>query len=84
MLYACVIVMSETWSVSPALWLFCALVFVIAGVVKEEVDPGLPMLAMALLALRLVSASAAALLILPSLVSKVRVSVDHSAVGSAA
>ena len=63
--------MPEALSLSPALWLFCTAVFVAAGVVKGVVGLGLPTLAMALLALRLVPAQAAALLILPSLVTNV-------------
>lgn len=63
--------MPETLSLSPSLWLFCTLVFVAAGVVKGVVGLGLPTLAMALLALQLVPAHAAALLILPSLLTNV-------------
>ena len=58
-------------SFSPAVWLFCIAVFTAAGVVKGVVGLGLPTLAMALLALRLLPAQAAALLILPSLVTNV-------------
>ncbi len=63
--------MPETLSLSPSLWLFSIAVFVAAGMVKGVVGLGLPTLAMALLALRLVPAQAAALLILPSLVTNV-------------
>ena len=53
------------------LWLFSLAVFLAAGVVKGVVGLGLPTLAMALLALRMPPAQAAALLILPSLVTNV-------------
>ena len=57
---------------SPALlWLFCAAVFIAAGIVKGVVGLGLPTLSMALLALAMALAQAAALLILPSLVTNV-------------
>ncbi len=60
------------FTASPlALWLFCALVFTAAGVVKGVVGLGLPTLAMALLALAMTPAQAAALLVLPSLVTNV-------------
>ncbi|MFD1709739.1 sulfite exporter TauE/SafE family protein [Ottowia sp. GY511] len=51
--------------------LFSVTVFLAAGVVKGVVGLGLPTLAMALLALRMPPAQAAALLILPSLVTNV-------------
>jgi hypothetical protein len=54
---------------SPALALFCAAVFLAAGLVKGVVGLGLPTLAMALLALGMAPAQAAALLVLPSLVT---------------
>ena len=54
---------------SPTLWLFCAAVFVAAGLVKGVVGLGLPTLAMALLALVMTPAQAAALLLLPSFVT---------------
>jgi uncharacterized membrane protein YfcA len=58
---------------SPALlWLFCAAVFATAGIVKGVVGLGLPTLSMALLALAMAPAQAAALLILPSLVTNVQ------------
>ncbi len=60
-----------TASASPSLWLICALVFTAAGLVKGVVGLGLPTLAMALLALVMAPAQAAALLILPSLVTNV-------------
>ena len=56
---------------AAALWLFSALVFTAAGVVKGVVGLGLPTLAMALLALAMAPAQAAALLVLPSLVTNV-------------
>ena len=54
---------------TPWGWLLCAGVFAAAGVVKGVVGLGLPTLAMALLALVLAPAQAAALLVLPSLVT---------------
>lgn len=56
---------------TPTQWAFCALVFTCAGLVKGVVGLGLPTLAMALLALAMPPAQAAALLILPSLVTNV-------------
>jgi len=53
-------------------WLaMAAAVFLLAGVVKGVVGLGLPTVAMALLALRLVPAEAAALLVVPSLATNV-------------
>ena len=63
--------MSELTSSSLALSMFCALVFVAAGLVKGVVGLGLPTLAMALLALAMTPARAAALLILPSLITNI-------------
>ena len=63
--------MSDLLSSPVALWAFCAGVFLAAGVVKGVVGLGLPTLAMALLALAMTPARAAALLILPSLVTNV-------------
>jgi uncharacterized membrane protein YfcA len=53
----------------PALSLFTASVFLLAGGVKGVVGLGLPTVAMALLALRMAPAQAAALLIMPSLIT---------------
>ena len=59
-------------SLSDAVWpLLVALVFVLAGLVKGVVGLGLPTIAMALLALLMTPAQAAALLIVPSLVTNV-------------
>lgn len=57
----------------PDVWLFVAAVavFVLAGVVKGVVGLGLPTVSMALLALLMAPAEAAALLIVPSLVTNV-------------
>ena len=63
--------MTDPTTVPLSLWLFCTAVFVAAGVVMGVVGLGLPTLAMALLALRMTPAQAAALLILPSLVTNV-------------
>ena len=63
--------MSELLSSPLTLSMFCALVFVAAGVVKGVVGLGLPTLAMALLALAMTPARAAALLILPSLITNI-------------
>ncbi len=60
------------WSAQGLLpWVAAVLVFVLAGLVKGVVGLGLPTLSMALLALWLRPAEAAALLILPSLVTNV-------------
>ena len=61
--------MSDFMSSPVTLWLFCAIVFAAAGIVKGVVGLGLPTLAMALLALTMTPARAAALLILPSLIT---------------
>ncbi|WP_103018335.1 TSUP family transporter [Alicycliphilus denitrificans] len=62
---------TELLSLLP-LWLaMAAVVFLLAGVVKGVVGLGLPTVAMALLALRLVPAEAAALLVVPSLATNV-------------
>lgn len=63
--------MTDPTAVPLSLWLFCSAVFVAAGMVKGVVGLGLPTLAMALLALRMTPAQAAALLILPSLLTNV-------------
>ncbi|MFT3779953.1 MAG: sulfite exporter TauE/SafE family protein [Ottowia sp.] len=63
--------MPDFTAASAAPWLFSALVFTAAGVVKGVVGLGLPTLAMALLALAMAPAQAAALLVLPSLVTNV-------------
>lgn len=56
---------------SVTLLLSIALVFVLAGVVKGVVGLGLPTISMALLALMMAPAQAAALLIVPSLITNV-------------
>lgn len=59
-------------ALSDAVWpLLVTLVFVLAGLVKGVVGLGLPTIAMALLALLMTPAQAAALLIVPSLVTNV-------------
>ena len=63
--------MSLTHFFTDPLWLFAIAVFLAAGAVKGIVGLGLPTLAMALLALRMPPAQAAALLVLPSLVTNV-------------
>ena len=63
--------MSLTHFFTDPLWLFATAVFLAAGAVKGIVGLGLPTLAMALLALRMPPAQAAALLVLPSLVTNV-------------
>lgn len=61
----------NNFSVLPA-WLWMAMgVFALAGIVKGVVGLGLPTVAMGLLALRLPPAEAAALLIIPSLVTNI-------------
>ena len=52
-----------------SLWALVSAVFVLAGVVKGVIGLGLPTLSMALLALWMPPATAAALLIAPSLVT---------------
>ncbi|GHG92502.1 sulfite exporter TauE/SafE family protein [Comamonas sp. JC664] len=62
----------ESLTANPWLsWLLAAAVFVLAGTVKGVVGLGLPTIAMALLALLMSPAQAAALLIVPSLVTNV-------------
>jgi len=56
---------------SAAVWLLVAAVFVLAGLVKGVIGLGLPTLSMALLALWMAPVDAAALLIVPSLVTNV-------------
>ena len=63
--------MSPTHFFTDPLWLFAIAVFLAAGAAKGIVGLGLPTLAMALLALRMPPAQAAALLVLPSLVTNV-------------
>ena len=63
--------MADATLFTDPLWFFSVAVFLAAGVVKGVVGLGLPTLAMALLALRMPPAQAAALLILPSLVTNV-------------
>lgn len=59
-------------ALSDAVWpLLVTLVFVLAGLVKGVVGLGLPTIAMALLALLMTPAQAAALLIVPSLITNV-------------
>lgn len=55
----------------PWVWLLVAAVFVLAGLVKGVIGLGLPTLSMALLAVWMPQAAAAALLIVPSLVTNV-------------
>jgi len=55
--------------IDPQLWLLAAAVFLLAGVVKGMVGMGLPTIAMGLLSLVVPPAEAAALLIVPSLVT---------------
>src|SRR5215469_7031248 len=61
--------MSSSHDVS--VWVLVAAVFTLAGVVKGVIGLGLPTLSMALLALWMPPAEAAALLIVPSLVTNV-------------
>ncbi|WP_226858530.1 sulfite exporter TauE/SafE family protein [Diaphorobacter aerolatus] len=62
----------SNWTVSTPSWLMVAVaVFVLAGMVKGIVGLGLPTVAMGLLALRMPPAEAAALLIIPSLVTNI-------------
>ena len=63
--------MTELAPQAPMALLITTVVFALAGVVKGVVGLGLPTLAMALLALAMTPAQAAALLILPSLVTNV-------------
>jgi uncharacterized membrane protein YfcA len=63
--------MLEDLFTTPWLPMALALVFALAGFVKGMVGLGLPTIAMALLSLRLAPAEAAALLIVPSLVTNV-------------
>ncbi len=58
-------------AVAPSQWAAAAAVFVLAGLVKGVVGLGLPTVAMGLLALRMPAAQAAALLVVPSLVTNV-------------
>ena len=53
------------------LWFFAAAVFLLAGLVKGVIGMGLPTIAMGLLALAMPPADAAALLVIPSLVTNV-------------
>jgi uncharacterized membrane protein YfcA len=53
------------------LWFFAAAVFLLAGLVKGVIGMGLPTIAMGLLALAVPPADAAALLVVPSLVTNV-------------
>ncbi|MBB3176691.1 hypothetical protein FHW64_001074 [Variovorax sp. Sphag1AA] len=62
---------SIPYSHNASLWLLVAAVFTLAGVVKGVIGLGLPTLSMALLALWMPPAEAAALLIVPSLVTNV-------------
>ena len=55
--------------IDPQLWLLAGAVFLLASVVKGMVGMGLPTIAMGLLSLVLPPAEAAALLIVPSLVT---------------
>ena len=61
--------MSALAGEGTAAWVFVAAVFVLAGAVKGVIGLGLPTLSMALLAVWMPPAAAAALLILPSLVT---------------
>ena len=56
---------------SAAIWAAIAAVFILAGMVKGVIGLGLPTLSMALLAVWMSPAAAAALLIVPSLVTNV-------------
>lgn len=58
-------------AVAPSQWAAAAAVFVLAGLVKGVVGLGLPTVAMGLLALGMPAAQAAALLVVPSLVTNV-------------
>jgi len=54
---------------SPALWLLIASVFVLGGFVKGAIGLGLPTITMGLLSLAMPPAQAAALLVMPSLIT---------------
>lgn len=56
---------------APHVWLFAGLTFVVAGLVKGVIGMGLPTIAMGLLSLVLPPAQAAAVLVMPSLVTNV-------------
>lgn len=63
--------LSDALPLFPSWLAMASLVFLLAGVVKGVVGLGLPTVAMGLLALRLAPAEAAALLVVPSLVTNV-------------
>jgi hypothetical protein len=56
---------------ATSVWIFAALVFVVAGLAKGVIGMGLPTIAMGLLSLVLAPAQAAAVLVVPSLVTNV-------------